>query len=131
MFYCYDYVNISELVGKTLTAIETDDYEFILFKCEDGSEYKMFHSQDCCESVTIEDIIGEFDDLIGNPILIAEERYGEPPERVPDENGYVYTPESETWTFYELATVKGSVTIRWYGTSNGYYSEEVNFAKVA
>lgn len=37
---------------------------------------------------------------------------------------------SETKTFYWFRTEKGEVTIRWYGSSNGYYSESVNFVHV-
>jgi hypothetical protein len=113
-----------ELVGQTLTAITKTNDE-ILFTLQNGEQYRLYHSQDCCESVYVEDVIGDLDDLVGTPILMAEEvsNFEEPP--FPDD----YTPESYTWTFYKMATIKGYVTIRWFGESNGYYSESVDFGK--
>lgn len=83
------------------------------------------HWQDCCESVTIEDIVGDLEDLVGEPILLAE-------EATSDENPDGVTKEyqdSFTWTFYKFATRKGYVDIRWYGESNGCYSESVDFSR--
>lgn len=116
----------STLLGKTLVFVQNVDDEELVFGTTDGERYKLYHSQDCCESVTIESIVGDLVDLIGNPLLVAEEvsSEGTPPRS--DE----YTPDSYTWTFYKLATIKGSVDVRWYGTSNGYYSESVDFVKV-
>jgi hypothetical protein len=34
-----------------------------------------------------------------------------------------------TWTELGVAA-KGYVTVRWYGTSNGYYSESVSFREI-
>lgn len=115
----------NELIGKTITSIIHEGVQYadeVLFYCDDGSVYRMYHEQVCCESVTLDDICGDFDDLINSPILIAEaiSDSGE------DQDG----GDTYTWTFYKLATVKGYVTLRWYGSSNGYYSESVDFIKL-
>ena len=110
------------ILGETITAIDQIRDEEIIFHCKSGRSFKMYHEQDCCEYVSIEDITGDLQDLIGSPLLVAEEVGSEHQEKAE----FV----SETWTFYKFSTVKASVTIRWYGTSNGYYSESVSFEEV-
>lgn len=118
-------MEFASLLGKTLTGIKVnDDDDEIQFLTDDGWLFKLYHDQDCCERVTIESIVGDFNDLLGSPILMAEEVTSDTP---PETSLVEYSGESETWTFYKLATVKGYVDIRWYGTSNGYYSESVDF----
>lgn len=118
-----DYVDISELRDKILVDIKVHD-DAITFTTSTGDVYDMYHSQDCCESVCIDDIVGNVTDLIGRPILIAEEVEGVTPADFEADHH-----ESYTWTFYKLATIKGYVDIRWFGSSNGYYSESVDFRK--
>lgn len=139
-------VEFSSIVGKTFTVIARDGEE-VIFTEDNGQQYKLYHSQDCCEGVGLEDVCGDLSDLVGTPITLAEEvinsgsgntKYdndipeaiidGDWPEEMPKPIGYA--PESWTWTFYKLATVKGHVTLRWYGQSNGYYSEGVDFEKI-
>lgn len=117
----------SELKGKTLvkiTGMNTESDE-IIFECSDGTAYKMYHEQDCCEYVYLEDVCGNVDCLLGTPLLIAEEISN--CDSLPPVNAY---DDSYTWTFYHLATIKGYVDLRWYGTSNGYYSESVDFVQI-
>jgi hypothetical protein len=60
------YAVISDLIGKTLIAIEyLKEYDELIFHCENGEKYKMYHYTNCCETVTIDDINGDLDDLIG------------------------------------------------------------------
>ena len=37
---------------------------------------------------------------------------------------------TSTWTFYKLASIKGYIDVRFFGESNGYYSEGVSCQKV-
>ncbi len=107
---------ISRVIGKA-----GDDR--MVFQAIDGRSFHFYHSQDCCESVCIEDVCGDLDDLIDSPIVLAEEVYSDN-EPVPAKG---YTDDSYTWTFYRFGTPKGTVTVRWLGESNGYYSEGVDF----
>lgn len=137
----YIYADFEELEDKVISRIFNDEYETqlhessaICFYTSNGDIYKMYHDQNCCESVSIEDICGDLEDIIGSPVLLAEKtsNSGGGTEYTEDENGEEYIGDkcSHTWTFYKLSTIKGSITIRWYGTSNGYYSEEVDFYRV-
>lgn len=129
MSYWDKEIPFATLVGKTLTAIRKVDDDELYFETAEGQTFKLYHSQDCCESVTIESITGDFDDLVGTPILVAEEATSE--ENPEDANAeLIEYQDSFTWTFYKLATVKGWVDIRWYGSSNGYYGESVDFVEV-
>ena len=116
-------VNFEELLGKTIVDIcgAEPGSEVITIVCDDGSKYVMYHEQDCCENVEVNDICGDISCLLNTPLTKAEEVSNDSEET---EWG------SQTWTFYHLATVKGYVTIRWLGESNGYYSESVDFVKV-
>lgn len=115
---------IGAMVGKTMVSVTggVGSGEMI-FTADDGSVFRFYHSQDCCESVDIEDVCGDLNDLVGSPITQAEDVSSVTPDPVVDR---AYPAESETWTFYKFATVKGSVTVRWYGSSNGYHSEDVD-----
>ena len=122
---------ITDLIGKTIIKIVgmEEGSECIYIYTSDGAVYEMYHEQDCCESVSIDDVCGDVDDLVGVPLLVAEERTSnDNPENVSEE--IIRYQDSFTWTFYHFATSKGYLDLRWYGESNGYYSESVDFAKI-
>ena len=119
MGYYDKHVNVSDMLGKTFSRVVADE-DTVTFQ-NDEVRYVLYHSQDCCESVCVEEIIGDIEDLVGWPLLIAREDH--------DAEGEELNEDSYTWTFYNFATFKGYVTIRFLGTSNGYYSEDVDCRK--
>jgi len=123
--------NFKDLEGKILSKIEGSvGSDSLHFYINDKLAYYLFHGQECCETVEIVDIEGDLSDLINSPILLAEEVTHEgTPDNLPVQLKNDFTDSSDTWTFYKLSTIKGSVTIRWCGSSNGYYSESVSFEK--
>ncbi len=114
--------SIGDMVGKTYyTVYATDDELHFREGTDPGdAEVLFYHEQDCCENVSIKDIVGELGHLTCRPILLAEETSNRA-----EESG-----DSVTWTFYKFATVSGAVTVSWYGASNGYYSESVSVKRI-
>lgn len=119
-------VPFSNLLGLTLSSV-TNNRDEIIFETVDGRKFEMSHNQDCCESVTVEDIAGDLQDLVGSPIVRAEENTS---DKRDDQKDEVYNDDVQEWTFYRIQTAKGLVVIRWYGTSNGYYSTSVDFNEI-
>jgi hypothetical protein len=121
----YDWNNsakIEDMIGKVFTSVKNVDGTELVFE-NDQERFVFFHSQDCCEHVRIEDIVGDLADLEGVELLKAEETHNlfDMIKSIDQELG-----ESGTWTYYKFATRKGYVDVRWLGESNGYYSESVD-----
>lgn len=112
---------VEDLRGKVLLSA-TSDADEVNFTLADGRRFHLHHNQDCCENVYVEDVCGDLADLVGSPLTVAEE--------VSNYQGPERGDESYTWTFYRFATSKGFVTVRFLGSSNGYYSERVDFGPV-
>lgn len=106
-----------KIISEIIVTKDSGD-DSIVIKFEDGSSLEMYHEQDCCEEVWIEDIesnknIDDYKDAVVIDMYVTTR-----------EN--TSSDESGTYTFYNLNTSKGSINIRWNGESNGYYSEEVS-----
>lgn len=113
---------LQSLIGSTICSIEG---------IEKGSEevriaYRtnqnhiqvltMFHQQDCCENVFVQSVEGDTN-LEGCIVTYAGEIISE------QESDNFST---NTKTFYTIACAEKTMVIRWYGESNGYYSERVD-----
>lgn len=65
----------ASMIGATVVKVTGHEQgsDSMTFHADDGRRFTFYHSQDCCESVSIEDVCGDVEDLVGSPILLAEE----------------------------------------------------------
>ena len=122
----YKYLDISVLKGQRIVKI-TKGNNLIRFDTDQHS-YIMQHNQDCCESVSINKIVGDLQSLVGKKIISASDIVGT--EKPAECETPEYHDESFTWSTFILKAKGIEVKIVWYGTSNGYYSETVNIDQV-
>jgi hypothetical protein len=108
---------IGATVVSTARSVDSTDDNDVFEIVTDRGTIRMHHGQECCESVRISDITGDPADLVGGVIALFEERTEDEP---------LGEDDLSRWTFYELRTTKGDITIRWFGSSNGYYGVSVD-----
>jgi len=114
------YCQIEDMVGLVFTRVVSNS-ESVTFYLTQDDYFVLKHLQNCCECVWLEDVCGDLTDLENTPMVVAEELSSHPDYQ--DENTDYGIQE---WTFYNFRTNKGTVSLRFCGTSNGYYSVGVN-----
>jgi len=87
------------LVGMTFSAVTRDEFDGLLAMTVANSErvVRFAHYQDCCEHVRLEDVVGDLDDLIGTPIVVAEEVSSPPGENRRTARRTLRSRKSQLW----------------------------------
>ena len=111
-------MNVEELIGKTITNINTADE--VVLRCSDNSFYRFHHEQDCCESVGFVGYKDEKQPIVPFTISNVYET------STSWEDDY----ESHTEQEFALETNKGIFVLMFRGDSNGYYGEDVYLQKL-
>jgi hypothetical protein len=117
--------DITDLIGKTIVKVEFVECRAD-FYLSDSTLLRLEHHQYCCENVYIEKVFGNMADILDSPVLSATEFISL--DNPSDTDVDLIYQDSFSWTTQEITTAKGSLKIRWYGQSNGYYSESVDCA---
>ncbi len=116
---------VAYLRGRTIDKVIglEKDSEVVEIITACGKVFKFFHDQDCCEEVKLVDFDLNPDELVGAYVTSAYLSTSS------DQSGKEIKPsedsESWTWSFYRIVTDKGTLSMRWLGESNGWYSESV------
>lgn len=95
----YNHIDPSVLLGKTLDEVSYGlERGELFFKTSCGDTFKM------C-SYKLHSVIGNFEDLLGVPILIVDKKYYGPV--------FMLDNVKDAFTSYEFTTMKGRVILRW------------------
>ena len=112
-----DPIPFDSLQGSVLLSFEKLD-DRVSFITDKGKftliSFESWCGNDC--DVSLEDIDVDISRLFNEEIVLAEETI--------DSND-----ENASYSFYKLRTNNDSVTLRFYGRSNGYYSESMSLYK--
>lgn len=128
------------LIGATITQVKgmREGSNEVIIKTDRGT-LTMQHPTHCCEQVELLDVCGDPRDLIDGTISVFEVRSGFlNGKKFP--RGIVWSKLSSkeklayrAYTFYEIRTTKGDVTLRWGEPDNSddnRYGEEITLTLV-
>lgn len=109
------------------------EQEILIFYIKESSNALLLTKEyDCYASGYLEDVTGEWKDIINTPIIKASEssQVSDCPVEDKDNCFVELTPR---WRFYSLTTINGYFTMRWYTDSGNcsYYSDEIDIIEAS
>lgn len=107
-------ISPQSFLGATITQVKgmKANGNWVLLTTDRGT-IKMGHERECCEWVTLIDVCGDPADLIGGTIAVFECRIGDAKGKSIPTKSRPRAPTPRQYTFYEIRTTKGDVTLRW------------------
>jgi hypothetical protein len=114
------------LIGKTIKEVQVaDDQGAIRFVLDDGNEIVARADGDCCSHSWIEDVINH-EAIIGSPVLLAQD-IDMPESYNPGATKHGHYEEEMAFYGFEIKTAKGTCTIEYRNSSNGYYGGDLKW----
>lgn len=110
--------------GTTIERIIHEDVKSpYIYLVTDKGVFKI-HPADYMADTHLADGGEDLQDLIGQKIIEFSERSNQTMKNPGQDE------DTQTWTFYNIRTLKSTVSLRFYSTCNGYYSEDIMLQKL-
>lgn len=119
-------MDFSKLIGKTITqAFITKDNTKLILKSHDQT-FTLYGSSDDDADSWVEDIDNDLSTILNSPILSVQEKSKKLSDKDIDQKNSAHVENYPTWYFYEISTIKGSVTLRFYSQDGTFYSAKMH-----